>query len=217
MTDVSALASATDAKVAAAQVRLATDTQSFLKLLTAQLANQDPLAPIDPTQFVSQLAQFSSVEQAVQSNTRLADVLQELRASGDRMDLSYVGKEVEVSGGQIGLTAEGASARYLIPDGAERVEVRIRNADGQVVRSFLDSTTPGIKDLAWDGKTDSGSQAPVGVYQLEVDAIGKEGKALETAITSTDTVRRVVRQDGDTLFQLQGGQLITRDQIVSAG
>lgn len=217
MTDLSVQSGMTDPAASAAQTRLTADTQSFLKLLTTQLSNQDPLAPVDPTQFVSQLAQFSSVEQAVQSNSRLAEVLSELRASGDRMDLSYIGREVEVADTRVALTEDGASARYLVPDGAQRVEVRILDMEGKTVRTIQGSTVAGIKDLEWDGRTDSGTQAETGIYRVEIGAFDKDGKQLETQITVTDKVRRVVRQDGETLFQLNGGQVVTRDQIVSAG
>jgi len=217
MTQVSALTGAADEAVNKAQARLTTDTQSFLKLLTAQLSNQDPLAPVDPTQFVSQLAQFSSVEQAVQSNSRLADVLSELRASGDRMDLGYIGREVEVASDRITLTDSGAEARYSIPDGAARVTVHVLDGDGRVVRTFDGSPVAGVKEFAWDGRTDGGAMAAPGGYRLEVAAFDKDGKDLPTQISVTDTVKRVARQDGETMFQLTGGGVVTRDQILSAG
>ncbi|MFM2042810.1 MAG: putative basal-body rod modification protein FlgD [Pseudomonadota bacterium] len=222
MTDTTALAGATEAGAAggnsAAQVRLASDTQSFLKLLTAQLTNQDPLSPVDPTQFVAQLAQFSTVEQAVESNTRLGEVLSQLRASGDRMDLAYLGREVEVESDRITLSAEGATqARYTVPEGADRVTLRILDADGTVVRTLPAGTAPGPRDLIWDGRGDGGGPLAPGSYRVEVAAQDSAGKALAAPVTITDRVARIRREDGETLFVLSGGQQVRRDSIVSAG
>ncbi len=206
-----------DAASQAAQARLTTDTQSFLKLLTAQLANQDPMAPVDATQWVSQLAQFSSVEQAVQSNGKLADVLQELRASSDRLDLAYLGKQVEIEGNTVGLKDGKLTARYTVPDGAAAVEVRILDDQGRLVRTVPVQASPGTKTFTWDGKAADGTAMPDGPYVLDIGVVNAAGKALDSTVTFDALVKRVRRDAGETLLRLDTGVEVNRDAVVSAG
>lgn len=200
-----------------AAVRLAQDTQSFLKLLTAQLANQDPMAPIDATQFVTQLAQFSSVEQAVQSNTKLAEVLGELRSSGERLDLSYVGRSVEVETDALPLSNGSAAASYTVPEDTKATEIRILDKDGTVVRTLEGSSIPGTHTVTWDGLDASGVRRADGIYQIDVAPRNPAGDRLDSSVQVADTVARVRRVDGETVFVMRSGLQVQRDQIVSAG
>ncbi|MFC7335272.1 flagellar hook assembly protein FlgD [Rhodocista pekingensis] len=200
-----------------ASVRLAQDTQSFLKLLTAQLANQDPMAPIDATQFVTQLAQFSSVEQAVQSNTRLAEVLGELRSSSERLDLAYVGRTVEIESDALPLTGGAAKASYTVPEDTEKTEIRILDKDGTIVRTLEGSSIPGSHLMTWDGLDDNGVKVADGIYQIDVAPRNPAGDRLASTVQTADTVERVRRVDGESVFVMRSGLQVQRDQIVSAG
>lgn len=218
MTTVSGVDSnvATDAASQAAQTRLTTDTQSFLKLLTAQLSNQDPMQPVDPTQWVAQLAQFSTVEQAVTSNSRLAEVLTELRSTGDRMDLSYIGRSVEVAGNQVALKDGAVKATYNVPDGAAKVEISLVNSEGSVLRSFTGNKVAGLHELTWDGKDANGVAVADGTYTVKVAATDEAGEALTVDVYQSSKVVRITRDDGATLFRLENGLTVDRDRIVSA-
>ncbi|WP_029012290.1 flagellar hook assembly protein FlgD [Niveispirillum irakense] len=218
MTTVSGVDSnvATDAASQAAQTRLTTDTQSFLKLLTAQLSNQDPMQPVDPTQWVAQLAQFSTVEQAVTSNSRLAEVLTELRSTGDRMDLSYIGRSVEVAGDRVALKDGKLDATYNVPDGAAKVDISIVNNEGRVLRSFTGEKVAGLHALSWDGKDTEGALMSDGTYTVKVVATDEAGKGLTTDVYQSSKVVRITRDDGATLFRLENGLTVERDRIVSA-
>lgn len=218
MTTVSGVDSnvATDAASQAAQTRLTTDTQSFLKLLTAQLSNQDPMQPVDPTQWVAQLAQFSTVEQAVTSNSRLAEVLTELRSTGDRMDLSYIGRSVEVAGDRVALKDGKLDATYNVPDGAAKVDISIVNNEGRVLRSFTGEKVAGLHALSWDGKDTEGALMSDGTYLVKVVATDEAGKGLTTDVYQSSKVVRITRDDGATLFRLENGLTVERDRIVSA-
>lgn len=218
MTTVSGVDSnvATDAASQAAQTRLTTDTQSFLKLLTAQLSNQDPMQPVDPTQWVAQLAQFSTVEQAVTSNSRLAEVLTELRSTGDRMDLSYIGRSVEVAGDRVALKDGKLDATYNVSDGAAKVDISIVNNEGRVLRSFTGEKVAGLHALSWDGKDTEGALMSDGTYTVKVVATDEAGKGLTTDVYQSSKVVRITRDDGATLFRLENGLTVERDRIVSA-
>ena len=138
---------------------------SFLKLLTAQLQHQDPLSPMDATQFTSQLVQFSTVEQAVQTNSQLGQLTKLMQASSLTSALGLVGMKVEYGGGQVVLGQQGgASVAYTLPQGANKVTVTIRDASGAVVRTTQGPAAAGNQSFAWDGLGDNGRRLPAGTY-----------------------------------------------------
>lgn len=199
------------------QTQLTADINAFLKLMVAQVRNQDPMQPMDSTQWVAQLAQFSSVEQQVQSNSKLADVLTELKSTSERMDLSYIGRTVEVEGTEVALKDGKLTARYTVPDGAASTSVYVLDSSGTVVRSFSSDSTAGTYNLSWDGKTSDGVQLEDGTYTIYVDAKNDAGKAVAgSSVTYDATVTRVRRVDGETLFDLSTGTSVERDAILSA-
>ena len=115
---------------------LSASFDSFLKLLTAQLQHQDPLSPMDATQFTSQLVQFSTVEQAVQTNSQLGQLTKLMQAGSLTSALGLVGMKVSYGGGQVELGQQGgANIAYSLPQGADKVTITIRNASGTVVRT----------------------------------------------------------------------------------
>ena len=146
------------------------DYQSFLKLLTAQLRNQDPLAPLDSTQFVEQLASFSSVEQQIQTNNYLEQLTSSLVGSTLENATQWIGKEIEISSGAANYNGEPLT--YRLPEndlGATEVEVVIKDRVGGVVYSERLST--GVDGFSWDGKTSGGETAPIGDYRISLNYI----------------------------------------------
>jgi flagellar basal-body rod modification protein FlgD len=119
--NVSALSSATNtADTSAAGKAQTVDYQSFLRLLVAQMKNQDPTSPMESTDYVAQLATFSQVEQSVQINAKLDGILQ---ASTFAQAGDLIGREIESSDGKISGTVESVR---LYSDG-----IMARLADGQ--------------------------------------------------------------------------------------
>ncbi|WP_207477358.1 flagellar hook assembly protein FlgD [Arenibaculum pallidiluteum] len=208
-------ASATSAGLTGA-AKASVDYQSFLNLLTAQLKNQDPLAPLDGTQFVTQLAQFSSVEQAVQSNQRMAELLEAMKASGARLDMAYLGRSVQAETDVFGLSGGKAEAVYVLEGEATKVSIDILDAGGKVVRTLPGETASGKHTLSWDGRRADGTQLPDGAYQMKVTAVGKDKRPVSTATVVTDTVAEVRYIDGGTVFVLKGGAQVSGGQILSA-
>jgi flagellar hook assembly protein FlgD len=100
---------------------LAANFDNFLKLLTTQLQKQDPLAPMDAASFTSQLVEFASVEQAIQANTRLAELSRLIEASGISSAMGLLGQEVTASTDKISLAAEGEGHRQLVGRRSRRV------------------------------------------------------------------------------------------------
>ncbi|MCW2239929.1 flagellar hook assembly protein FlgD [Azospirillum canadense] len=192
------------------------DYESFLKLLTAQLRNQDPLAPMDASQFMTQLAQLSTVEQGVRTNDTLTQVLDTLKNSGMRMDMAYLGRSVEVSTDQLSLSGGKAQMAYAVEGAAASVKIEVLNDAGQAIYSTAGSPQTGRQTFAWDGKRTDGSTAPDGVYHVRVTAKDKTGAALKAATVVTDTVKEVRTADGATKFVLKGGATVSGTDILSA-
>lgn len=210
-------ATAKTAAASADEAKKATvDYESFLKLLTAQLRNQDPLAPMDASQFMTQLAQLSTVEQSMRSNDTLGKVLDTLKSSGMRMDMALLGRKVEVESNQLSLTGGKAEAAYTVDGQPASVRIEVLNSAGNVVHSAPGALQTGRQVFSWTGKTAGGGTAPDGLYTLRVTAKDKDGKALNTATVVTDTVAEVRSVDGATKFVLKNGATVSSDAVLSA-
>lgn len=208
---------ATTAKTASSDSKSSTiDYESFLKLLTAQLQNQDPLAPMDATQFMTQLAQLSTVEQAMRSNDTLGEVLDTLKSSGTRMDMAYLGRKVEAASDTLSLQNGTAEAAYTVDGTPASVKIDVVNSAGSVVYSTGGSLKSGRQVFDWNGKTTGGGTAADGLYTLKITAKDKDGKALDTATVITDTVKEVRNSDGETSLVLKSGATVDADAVLSA-
>lgn len=192
---------------------LTADFNTFLKLLTTQLKYQDPLQPMESTEFVAQLASFSSVEQQVGSNTRLDSILSSLNSGAAAEFADWIGKSVRAptsaafSGTpvEVGLTpAEGADKAVMV----------VKNAFGtEVARVTVDPTAT---TATWDGTTASGTAAASGNYSFSLQSY--QG---DTLLSTTDgavfaTVTEVRRAaDGGTELVLGTGDAVDADDVTA--
>jgi flagellar basal-body rod modification protein FlgD len=202
---------------AAAQNQLGVDYNNFLKLLTAQIQNQDPLKPMDSTQFVSQLAQLSQVEQAVQTNSNLEGLNTKLGSISGIVSLGLVGRNVTVASDKIVLKNSKAETTYKLASDAASVAATITDGSGNAVRTLTGlDTTGGVKTaLNWDGKDDSGNVVPDGTYHVAIQAKDASGKPVIYDTYPTTTVNKVdFAGSGDTL-ELANGDQVPVSQIVS--
>ncbi len=181
---------------------LADNFDTFLTLLTEQLQNQDPLNPMDSQQFVSQLVEFSSVEQQIASNQSLEGLL-ELQAAGARMSaVEFVGRQVTVSTPNAALQNGAAKWDYALPRGAQTSELMITNQQGTVVATLPGETGAGQHSISWDGKTNSGTTAPDGVYTLNVVARDSNDAAIEASVRITDRATGVEMIGDDVMVEI---------------
>ncbi|MBJ6724750.1 flagellar hook assembly protein FlgD [Geomesophilobacter sediminis] len=159
----------------------------FLKLFITQLQNQDPLNPQDSTQFLSQLAQLTQVEQAYNTNSNLSNLLSQGNNSTTLAAVSLVGKSVEANGTQVNLTAGSPTAvNYYLASSAANVSVSITDSTGAVVKTLTGgSTAAGKGSVSWDGTTNGGATAAAGVYNVAVTATDAAGNN----ITATPFVK----------------------------
>lgn len=195
---------------------LNTDYQSFLKLLVAQVQNQDPMAPMDSTTFVSQLAQLSQVEQAIMTNTNLEKVVDRLDVSQAFSDVALIGRDVRVSSDRVALEDGTASFEYSLDDTASNVSISIMAEDGTVVRTLPQPvTTPGAPvTVLWDGFDGSGRQLADGTYSVRITASNTEGEAVASHMTTTASVRQITYVNGTPMLVLGNGQEIPSSTIL---
>jgi flagellar basal-body rod modification protein FlgD len=186
----------------------------FLRLLVTQLRYQDPLSPEDPKDFVAQLAQFSSLEQQINSNTNpenLSKVIQNLQQSQNMAQgVSLLGKTVKGAGNQLTVVGGKAlEASYNLPQAAKQVVVGIFDATGrQVAILNLGAQPPGSRTLSWDGRDSQGKQVADGIYSYQVAAQDNSGKAMQVENYFTGTVDEVYQDSQGVWVKVNGRQIL---------
>ncbi len=195
------------------QIGLVDDFDSFLKLLTTQLTNQDPLEPLDATKFTEQLVQFSGVEQAIKSNNTLEQLTALMRTDQLTRTIDYLGAEVEAEGKTISLGPDGAARlSYDLGESAAQVAISIWDELGRLVATRQGTANAGSHSLAWDGVGNSGERLPEGLYRVEVAAQDDAGEPIPVSTTISGVVDGV-EIDGDRLLLSLGGVLIPLEAV----
>ena len=192
-TSTQALIDAANGAVAKTKSTTADAQDRFLKLLTTQLKNQDPLNPMDNAQMTSQLAQISTVDGIEKLNATLQKLLSS-SVDGEAMQAAaLVGHQVMVAGNGLQLGDTGAIGGLVLTSGADQVVVTIKDQNGLAMRTLnLGNLDAGTHNFAWDGKTDAGVQAVNGSYGVSVAANrGTEKVTAETLeVASVSNINR---------------------------
>lgn len=157
---------------------LSQNYELFLKLLTTQIQNQDPLNPQDPSQFTQQLVQFSQVEQSIATNKNLENVISSINRGQPSQAIGYMGRTVETVSEQIPLQDGRADLAMTFDATTSSAELQVLDSSGKVVRTLPLSNKAGTQAVSWDGKDSSGKQLEDGTYDARLVAQGKDGKAI---------------------------------------
>ncbi|MBB5018743.1 flagellar basal-body rod modification protein FlgD [Chitinivorax tropicus] len=167
----------------------------FLKLLTTQMRNQDPLNPLDNAQVTSQMAQINTVAGITKLNESIAALSKSMMAGQAMQAASVIGRQALVPGDLIDLAGSKGAAGVNFADDVDSVTVNILNKEGKLVSSQeLGKQPAGVLRLAWDGKDDKGTQLPDGPYRFEVSAAYK-GKAIQATPYAFARVNSVLLAD----------------------
>ncbi len=185
---VDAITATTAQTNASARTTLADNFDTFLTLLTAQLENQDPLAPMDSTQFTQQLVQFSQVEQQIKTNEQLESMLAATKAANTGAALSYLGRTAILDSSVTALQDGKATWSYGLNESADSVTIEVRNAQGVTVYSANGDKAQGSHLFEWDGKNNSGVVQPNGAYRLVVTAKNDDGNSISPVISTRETI-----------------------------
>jgi len=172
--------------VSSASKKDALGQDAFLQLMIAQMKNQDPTKPADPTEFLSQLAQFSTVSGIQNMQDSISSLSDAMRSSQVLGGTSLVGHAVLAAGDSAALAATGdVYGSTTIPAGASDAYILVTDSSGQQVARVPLSTQQGEADFSWDGTTGLGTRAPAGTYKFSAVAnVGGANQQLETQLAS---------------------------------
>jgi flagellar basal-body rod modification protein FlgD len=196
-------ASQTLASAANAKSTAGADFNMFLKLLTTQMQNQDPLDPMKASEYTQQLAQYTQIEQTVQQSGTLKEILSRLSSQDVAQASGLIGRDAIFASATAGLGAGPATWTYDLPAAGRNIVASIANSSGKVVatRSLADGTGGGF---AWDGMLSNGTRAADGAYQLSIAATDAAGKTLPATISSTGRVSEVTMVNGMPALGING-------------
>lgn len=201
-----------------ALVKQTVNKDDFLKLLIAQLQNQDPLQPMDNQQFAVQLATFNSLEQLIGINDKLG-TLQGAQGSANQYGAaSLIGKEISSNGNIVSLQAGNpATIAYQLGANAAKVVVNVQNGSGTLVRQLsLGAQNAGDQTIVWDGKDAAGQAVPAGLYGFEINAFDANGKSIGTSGRIRGIVTGI-RLDGSEPILEVGGVRVPLSQVTTVG
>jgi flagellar basal-body rod modification protein FlgD len=196
--------SAASGSSTAAAATFGKNFDTFLKLLTTQLQNQDPLSPMDTTQFTQQLVQFSSVEQAIRQNQNLETLIAMQKSTQAGNAVSYIGKEVDLNGSVVGLVDSVGVITYELPEAASRTTINIYDSDGKLVRRMEGTNNAGRNAVEWNGTSDTGAQVADGDYKVEVVSQNAAAQNITVKTVITGVVSDVRFVNGTTMLTVDG-------------
>ena len=190
--------------------------QDFLKLLVTQLEQQDPMNPQDGTEFVAQLATFTSLEQLINIEEGLNNVAMTSLATNNTLASNLIGKRVQVRGaGKIAHESGAHTLHYELQSEASNVTVEVMDEDGKVVRTITGgSATKGENDLIWDGRDDNGNAVSAGSYEFRIEAENEDGASVSARTTSTHLVESVSFQGGVPTLVLSNGDRVEMGDVM---
>jgi flagellar basal-body rod modification protein FlgD len=188
----------------------------FMKLLVAQMKNQDPLNPMDNAQMTSQIAQINTVGGIEKLNATVTSLLSAFTSLQQQSASQLAGRDVLVEGNALELAGGKAVGGVELSAAADTVTVDVLDANGVSVRSLsLGASPAGSRSFSWDGKLADGSQAPEGVYKLRASAMSA-GKSVGVKPLTAAQVRAVsYGSDGAATLDLGSGGQTTLDAVRS--
>lgn len=179
------------------------DYDTFIQLLTTQLQYQDPLDPTDTSEFTSQLVQYSSLEQQMNTNDKLDELISSLNTLSLGSGVGYIGMTVEAEGNELTVEEDGtvdASWVYSLDEEASSVTLTVTDEDGTVVATQSGETASGAHAFTWDGTGSDGTQYTSGDYTLTVTAVDSSGKTLSATTTAIGKVSGVDTSTGSIVL-----------------
>jgi flagellar basal-body rod modification protein FlgD len=189
------------------------DKEDFMMLLLKQLSYQDPLNPMESTEFTSQLTQFTSLEELNNINKTLEDVLSFQNSMQNATVADLIGKTVKISGDDLSLNGT-ATIDFKLLDDASSVKINIMDSTGKLVWSKdLGAQEAGNMSYVWDGLDLTGNPAPEGTYTFEVQATDSEGNDVGIQTRSSGRVTGISFDNGVTYLVLDSGRRALLSEI----
>jgi flagellar basal-body rod modification protein FlgD len=196
--------------------QLAGNFDTFLKLLTTQLQNQDPMSPMDSNQFTQQLVAFSGVEQQINTNDNLQSLIALSLSQQASQSVNYIGHSVVMTSGKGALQNGAVDWTYNLGAPSAGTTLTVKDASGATVYTGSGGTAQGNNDFSWDGKDMNGNQLPDGQYTLSVAATASDGTAITSTIASKAIVT-AVDMSGTTPMLVLGATEIPLSEVSLVG
>ena len=189
-----------------------TDFETFLKMLTTQMQNQDPLEPMKSDELSVQLATFSGVEQQVRTNDLLSQLGQQLGTGGLSQFAGWVGMDARTAAP--GFFDGTAITVVPKPDpAADRAALVVRNVAGTEVARF---DVPAVgTPFDWQGAGSDGNPLPTGLYSFEVESYSAGAVIAQTTADVYSRITEVRAEAGGTVLILEGGAKVTADAVTA--
>lgn len=185
------------------------DQDTFMQLLLTQVQNQDPTSPMDPAQFMGQLAQLASVQGIQQLNQTVDEFSQYMEQNRALQAASLVGRQAMVNGSTVSSSDGSLSGVVRLPEGAQSAELAIKDASGKVVDQIkLNARQGGDTPFSWN-KGEAGQ-----TYSLQATA-SVDGSSVETPTLVKAPVESVSfdRQNSQTMLHLKGSGAVPLSQV----
>ncbi len=218
--DVTSATGATSANTAARLISqkeadssmISSDFETFLKMLTAQLENQDPLNPVESTDYAVQLATFSGVEQQVQTNDLLKKLAGQMSVMGMADLANWVGKEARIAA-PVQFDGSPITLMGTPPASADLAYLVVRDASGaQISRTNIPvSDAP----ISWAGVGQDGQPLPEGVYSFELETYGNGVHISTDQMESYARVSEVQTEGSAMYLVLEGGARVDASDITA--
>lgn len=190
---------------------LADNFETFLTLLTAQLKNQDPLEPLDSSEFTAQLVQFTSVEQSIATNQHLETLVSLSSTSTANAAVSYLGKEVTADSFTSHLSNGSTGWSFTLPADNTETILTVTDSQGDVVFTDTHALAKGTHTYMWDGKNTNGEKQPDGDYNLVVRTRNAAGGLDSRNAEVTGVVRAVTFENGIPVLEINGTKVQLED------
>lgn len=194
----------------------AEQTQNFLKLLIAQIQNQDPMSPMDASTMTSQMSQLNMVSSMANMNTSMTAMLSQMQSVNFMNQAALIGHSPIVAGN--GIAFDGASDVMLGASAANPlgdVIATIKDANGLTVNSVnLGSVQSGITNFIWNGKDAAGNTVNAGMYYLSLDGVNASGtREAPTAYVGSPVASISKGDGGDTVLNLLDGRTVNASEV----
>lgn len=191
--------------------------EDFMKLLVAELQNQNPLEPKSNQEMGSSLAQFSQLDQLESMNSNIAKMVKADDPANKLYSASLIGKSVKTESVNIDHEKGKVSElSFQIPSPASKVEINILDNTGTEIKNItLDAQNAGLNHYKWDGRDSSGDYAQSGKYTYEVKATSEHGASLKVARGVRGVVDSVEYSDDKVSLLLDNGNQIRLEDVKS--
>ncbi len=194
------------------------EKDDFLKLMIAQLKNQDPLNPLDGTDYASQLAEFSSLEQLTNLNSYMQQSIDTnyllTQSINNTLMANLIGKEVKIDGESLSVVGQdNIDIGYNLPTQAKSVNIKIIDSNGTVVKTIEGSVEAGNNKVSWDLYDNNGTKVNNGDYTIEVEAYNMSGEEMTISSYKIGIIGGIRYTDEGTMLVIDGAEYSISDII----